>query len=256
MTLQEAIENVNTLVETLNWQNTDHTNKVLKILFSLYHKFKDKFPYKAMLDKVQNLYPKEVNKHFGYRMDTRTLGDFGLHIYEGHLLERRIANFWFENYAQKHFGDVTNQCVGIDDTGSLLLQTQSKEAMKRPDYLIQPKNIYLEIKSNPCDWKYTPKVADIEHYVSLNAYVLAVCSNGKFQEDGRNCSCYFLISPEQSRRMLELGSVARRPESGHKPAVQFYWNLHEESVHNKMRFGSLDKNALPLEAICEVHWVD
>lgn len=245
--MQERIAGLRESIRRMNWQNSEEVNSVLRSLFYVRHEGNNEI-YVKLLNEIQELYSQEVRSHFGYRMDGRTLGQFGSDIYDGHLLERRIANWWLPLFAHHHFGNVHGKCVGIDDSGSLLLQTGDKSEMKRPDYLLEPTNIYLEIKSNPCDWKYTPKVADIEHYVSLNAYVLAVCSRGKFEEHGTNCKCYFLISPEQSKKMLEEGTVIKgRKESGGKPAIQFHMNLHEESVYNKKRFGDLDKSAMSLE---------
>ena len=250
MTINEVVDQLK-----LDWDDHEKVNKKLHSLFALYHK-NQKFPYREVLDKIQELYPEETKKHFRYRMDNRSLGEFGMDIYKGHLLERRIAERWMDIYASEHFGEVTSECVGIDDRGCLLLETgQSKDEMKRPDYLLQPNNILIEIKSNVCDWKFTPKVADLKHYLKNNAHVLAVCSSGgPLSEDGSNWSCYFVISPEQIKKMLDEGTVVKRREVGSKPAIQFHWNLTTSAVKNKRQhYDRLDYTSLPLEDFCEIH---
>jgi len=255
MTFQEKVIQSHNEIQNLNWDDLDSVNATLRNLFNFYHE-DHQFPYERLLNQIQDLYSSRIREHFGQRMDNRTLGEFGLKIYSGHLRERRIANYWLPRYLNKHFGQVTGECVGIDDSGCLLLETVTKEVMKRPDYILTPGNTYMEIKSNPCDWKYTPKVADVRYYINVNAYTLAMSSNGPFVEDGSNAVCYFLISPEQSKRMLELSSVLRgRNETGGKPAIQFYWNKHPEAVDTLKRIGSIHRDALPLEEFCDVHWI-
>jgi hypothetical protein len=241
--------------QSINWNNSEKVNSVFKLLFSHYHKDKN-FPYESILNKVEGYLPNKYKNQFLYRKDGRTLGQFGVDIYSGHLLERNIADWWFSNFGQKHFGNSFEyECVGIDDSGTLLLEDKGKNEMKRPDYLIKP-NTYVEIKSNICDWKITPKISDLKHYISLNSYVLLVCSNGKFRENGKNCSCYMLLDSNQCKDMIKNSVILNdRFECGNKPCIQFYWDLSEEERKTKIMMNKLSSKALNIKDFCEVQYL-
>jgi len=241
------------LDENLDWSDPQKINSLFKLLFKSYHKDK-KFPYEKILNDIEQKHSKEIAKSFKYRKDGRTLGQFALDMYNGHLMERRIAEWWFKSYGNKYFGkDLDYECVGIDDTGCILLQTNSKEDMKKPDYFIKNKNTYLEIKSNPCDWKITTKLADMKHYKSINSYILIACSKGKFESKGGNCSCFILISPEQCENMIKDSVVLNdRFEVGNKPCIQFFWGLSGEERKTKIINGRLSSKALDLTNYCEI----
>lgn len=241
------------LCAKLDWSDNEKVNNIFKYLFKAYHK-NNKFPYSHIFDMIEKHYPKEVSKHFRYRKDKRSLGDFAVDMYDGHLRERRIAEWWLQNYGEKYFSkNMSYECVGIDDTGCILLENGSREDMKKPDYLIKNTNTYLEIKSNPCDWKITLKLSDINHYLGLNSYILIACSKGKFETEGVNCSCFILLSPEQTKKMISDAAVLRdRFEVGNKPCIQFYWGLTEDERKEKIRNGRLSEKALELTKYCEI----
>lgn len=248
-------DDLNKYFQSVDWNDVDKINSIFKLLFIHYHK-NNNFPYKNILNKIEKFLPVKFKNQFLYRKDNRTLGEFGIDIYNGHLIERNIANWWFANFGKKHFGDdFIYECVGIDDTGTLLLEDKTKNEMKRPDYLIKP-NTYVEIKSNVCDWKITPKLSDLKHYLSLNSYILIVCSYGKFKINGENCSCYILLNSNQYDEMIKKSIILNnRFESGNKPCIQLYWGLSEEERKTKIIDNKLSSKALNLKDFCEIYYI-
>lgn len=245
---------LNKCFELIDWNDPIKVNSVFKLLFHNYHKNKN-FPYEFILNKVYEKLSSKFRDQFTYRKDNRTLGQFGIDLYNGHLIERQIADWWFKNFGKKYFGNqFTYECVGIDDTGTVLLENKTKNEMKSPDYIINPDCIYFEIKSNPCDWKITLKVADLKHYLSLNSYILIVCSNGKFESIGKNCSCFILLSPSQYEKMMKESVILNnRFECGNKPCIQFYFGLSEEERKTKIMMNKLSSKALNVVDFCEIY---
>lgn len=240
--------------EIKDWNDHAECNDHFRKLFLMFRKDPN-FPYEKTFNEIAVRYPKEVQKNFGYRKDGRTFGQFAIKMFDEHLTERLLAEKWLNAFAKRHYGEIKAQSVGIDDTGCVVMPSSG---MERPDYFLKPIDQYLEFKTDPCDWKYSFKVDNLQGYSKYASAMAVICSKGKFL-DGSNVISYCLFSPEEIDTILkqEYAFYAGRGETGRKKSIQFYANRSPEVVAALKEEGKLHESALPLVEFCkEIHPIE
>lgn len=189
--------------------------------------------YMDLLDDLEREYPDLVNRYFSKRKDNRSLAELGQDLLLNVEKERMVMDEWVANHGRKHFSWLTSyESAGIDNTGRLVAISDN---INKPDYLLLPNNIYLEVKTNPRCYKVTYKKCNLESYLSDNSYVLTLFSSP--------IKYYTLLSPNDIERILKSKCKFKKyREVGYKTAVQFYFespkpkNLDADAVYFKDYF--------------------
>ncbi len=196
--------------------------------------------YADLLECMERDHPKLVKKYFGVRMDNRTLREWGLTLIDNESLEKSHADWWFPEYAKRHFPDyVSYECVGVSQEGVIMVDGSKTDSS---DYKILPTNELIEIKDCPTLFKATYKVQNIKSYIKHNSHVLTLHKN-----ISQECVFYTLLSPEQMEKIVDFCIPTRRYEMGNKLCYQFYFE--DTNIDSMMKKRKLSEEALPFEAI-------
>jgi hypothetical protein len=152
--------------------------------------------------KIYNTWPNFVGKYLNKRMDVRTIDEFQRDLIQNATLER----YWSELFC-KAVGDqvwpgfARMEHVGIDITGTLILQD---EEMGEPDlriWLEDSSNFLVEWKLVPCLWKETFKKSNLESYVKYESKMVCLHFAEGYKK-GCKPVFYSIFEPEDIERML------------------------------------------------------
>lgn len=209
--------------------------------------------YKYLLDEFEHQNADFVRSTSGYRLDRRSLGQFALGIYENMFVERAIAELWFKKHRKKHWSSAKAlEKSGIANDGRLVFERGDKSAFKTPDYIIQPLGIFVDVKHCCCLHKATYKVADLEHYIDVGAYVLT--GHYKYPFAKSNLEFYTLMSPEDQQKILDAAKEIRaNREYGGKRAVQLENCPDEKFKEQKVKQGKLDGDSLKMTDFLKIY---
>tara|TARA_Y100000034_G_scaffold103692_1_gene129565 strand:+ start:35257 stop:36006 length:750 start_codon:yes stop_codon:yes gene_type:complete len=181
--------------------------------------------YKQMLDEMETNWPSFINLHFGRRMDrvnTRSLGEFGLSLLRNGDVEFTHAEWWFNNYVSNHFRKYSDhECIGVDQSGILFCEVEANL-----DYKIIPSGVNLEFKdcgialigSKPA-FKATFKKDSVDACVERQAYLITVF---RMWANPNIRMAYSIATPEHLRVIQRECAYEHRHEMGHKLCYQFF----------------------------------
>lgn len=201
-----------------------------------------KTKYKQKLDEMEANWPSFIKFHFGSRMDrieSRSLGEFGLKLLENGDVEFAHAEWWFRNHATGWFRRYQNhRCIGVGQSGMLICEVQANL-----DYEIIPYNFMIEFKDcgvaliggDPA-FKATFKKSSVDACVEKNAYLVTIF---RMWADTNSRVAYSIASPEQLKVIQKECVPEQRHEMGNKLCYQFFLPGFEHMKQNGDRAMSI-----------------
>lgn len=244
----------------MNWQikkvkSAEEANSFSKELFdALTKKEISKNLYRYLLDEFEHKNSELIRRISGYRLDRRSLGEFAVAIYENVVIEQSIIELWLKRFWKRHFPERQQlQSTGMESSGLLVFeQKNTKGLFKEPDFKLNPSGMSVEVKSCPCTYKATYKTKDLEHYISIGAWVLTGHYQFPFRKS--NLQMYTLLSPEDQQKLLDTcKEFSGHKEYGSKKSVQMHNCPDEKFLEQKIKQGKLDKGAVEMSHITKVY---